>query len=124
MIWTGLAMSFGFTAAFPLTVRLLGGHQTARSLHFLITILLVLFLVVHVFMIVLAGFRARMSAMITGRATPSRIELMSEISRRKLITTGLAVAAVHPVWVWLPRWRNVTGLSRQTLAGCMDRAKP
>lgn len=70
MIWTGLAMSFGFDAAFPLAVRLLGGHQTARSLHFLITILLVLFLFVHVVMIILAGFRARMRAMITGRAVP------------------------------------------------------
>ena len=45
MIWTGLAMSMGFTSAFPLSVRLLGGQQTARSLHFLVTILLVLFLV-------------------------------------------------------------------------------
>lgn len=70
MIWTGLAMSFGFDSEFPLAVRLLGGHQTARSLHFLVTILLVLFLLVHVVMIVVAGFRARMRAMITGRATP------------------------------------------------------
>jgi thiosulfate reductase cytochrome b subunit len=70
MIWTGLAMSFGFTAAFPLAVRLLGGQQTARSLHFLVTIWLVLFLVVHIVMIVVAGFRKRMGAMITGRAEP------------------------------------------------------
>ncbi len=67
MIWTGLAMSFGFDAAFPLAVRLLGGQQTARSLHFLVTILLVLFLLVHVVMILVAGFTARMRAMITGR---------------------------------------------------------
>jgi thiosulfate reductase cytochrome b subunit len=70
MIWTGLAMSFGFTAAFPLAVRLLGGQQTARSLHFLATILLVLFLVVHIVMIVVAGFRNRMRAMLTGRVDP------------------------------------------------------
>ena len=70
MIWTGLAMSFGFDAAFPLAVRLLGGHQTARSLHFLVTILLTLFVLVHVVMVILAGFRARMRAMITGRAVP------------------------------------------------------
>ena len=69
MVWTGLAMSFGFDAAFPATVKLLGGHQTARSLHFLVTILLVLFLLVHIFMIVFAGFQKRMRAMITGRAT-------------------------------------------------------
>jgi len=68
MIWTGLAMSFGFDAAFPLPVRLLGGHQTARSLHFIVTILLVLFLLIHVVMIFVAGFWARMRAMITGRA--------------------------------------------------------
>ena len=70
MIWTGLAMSFGFDAAFPLAVQLLGGHQSARSLHFIVTILLVLFLLVHVGMIFVAGFRNRMRAMITGRATP------------------------------------------------------
>jgi thiosulfate reductase cytochrome b subunit len=70
MIWTGLAMSFGFTSAFPLTARLLGGHQTARSLHFLVTVALVLFLLLHVVMVFVAGFRSRMRAMITGRATP------------------------------------------------------
>lgn len=68
MIWTGLAMSLGFTSAFPLAVRLLGGQQTARSLHFLVTILLVVFLVVHVLMIFIAGFRKRMRAMVTGDA--------------------------------------------------------
>jgi thiosulfate reductase cytochrome b subunit len=70
MIWTGLAMSFGFSAEFPLAVRLLGGQQTARSLHFLVTILLALFLLVHVLMVVFAGFRDRMRAMITGRTAP------------------------------------------------------
>jgi thiosulfate reductase cytochrome b subunit len=68
MIWTGLTMSFAFDSAFPWAVQLLGGHQTARSLHFLTTILLVLFLLVHVVMIVVAGFRNRMRAMVTGRA--------------------------------------------------------
>ena len=70
MIWTGLAMSLGFDSAFPIAVRLLGGQQTARSLHFLVTILLVLFLLVHVVMVIRAGFRTRMRAMITGRAVP------------------------------------------------------
>jgi thiosulfate reductase cytochrome b subunit len=67
MIWTGLALSFGFTSEFPLAVQLLGGQQTARSLHFLVTILLVLFLFVHVLMVILAGFRNRMRAMISGK---------------------------------------------------------
>jgi thiosulfate reductase cytochrome b subunit len=70
MIWTGLAMSYGFVSAFPLSVRLLGGHQTARSLHFLVTILLVLFLLIHIVMIFVAGFRARVRAMINGQVGP------------------------------------------------------
>ncbi|MBV9342653.1 MAG: cytochrome b/b6 domain-containing protein [Acidobacteria bacterium] len=66
MIWTGLAMSMGFTSAVPLAVRLLGGQQTARSIHFLVTLLLVLFLFIHVLMVFVAGFRNRMRAMISG----------------------------------------------------------
>jgi len=81
MVWTGLAMSYGFVSAFPFSVRLLGGHQTARSVHFLATILLVLFLLIHVLMIFVAGFRARMRAMVTGRAdvdaTSSRATIRS-----------------------------------------------
>lgn len=67
IIWTGLAMSPSFTAAFPMSVVLLGGRQTARTLHFFLTGILVLFLIVHVTMIAMAGFRSRMRAMITGR---------------------------------------------------------
>ena len=67
MIWTGLAMSPAFTSAVPSSVTLLGGRQTARTLHFLLTVFLVLFLGVHVLMVVLTGFRSRMRAMITGR---------------------------------------------------------
>jgi thiosulfate reductase cytochrome b subunit len=35
IIWTGLAMSPAFTAAFPWTAALLGGRQSARTIHFL-----------------------------------------------------------------------------------------
>lgn len=67
IIWTGLAMSPAVTSAFPPTATLLGGRQSARTLHFFLTGFLVLFLFVHLFMIVLAGFRCLMRAMITGR---------------------------------------------------------
>jgi thiosulfate reductase cytochrome b subunit len=65
-------MSLGFDAAFPLAVELLGGQQTARSIHFIVTGLLVLFLAVHIVMIFVAGFRARMRAMISGRTTSGK----------------------------------------------------
>lgn len=65
-IWTGLAMSPGFTAIWPSTVTLLGGRQSARTLHFAVSIALTLFLLVHLAMVVLAGFTTRVRAMITG----------------------------------------------------------
>ncbi|MGC2400828.1 MAG: cytochrome b/b6 domain-containing protein [Acidobacteriaceae bacterium] len=68
VIWTGLAMSPGFTSAVPLSVELLGGRQSARTLHFFVSILLLLFLLIHVTMVATTGFRSRMRAMITGRA--------------------------------------------------------
>lgn len=67
VIWTGLALSPGFNAIFPLPVTLLGGRQSARTLHFLVTNALVLFFLVHVLMVAISGFRARTRAMITGR---------------------------------------------------------
>lgn len=66
VIWTGLAMSPGFTAIWPATVTLLGGKQSARTLHFAVSVALVLFLLVHLGMLVLAGFTSRVRAMITG----------------------------------------------------------
>jgi thiosulfate reductase cytochrome b subunit len=66
VIWTGLAMSPAIAAAFPPTVAVLGGQQSARTIHFLVTVLLAGFLLVHVGMVALAGFRRRMRAMITG----------------------------------------------------------
>ena len=69
VIWTGLAMSPAFVSAFPSTVNVLG--RPAIGAHHFISSSpssLVLFLLVHVVMIFLAGFRSRMRAMITGRA--------------------------------------------------------
>jgi len=69
IIWTGLAMSPAFASVFPTAVAVLGGQQSARTIHFFVTVLLVLFLLVHIVMICVAGFRHRMRAMITGRAS-------------------------------------------------------
>jgi thiosulfate reductase cytochrome b subunit len=72
VIWTGLAMSPAFVSAIPATVTLLGGRQSARTLHFFVSVALLLFLLVHVGMVWFAGFRNRMRAMITGRTdTPA-----------------------------------------------------
>jgi thiosulfate reductase cytochrome b subunit len=70
VIWTGLAMSPAFVSVVPSTVTILGGRQSARTLHFLVTVALVAFLLVHVAMIWFAGFGARVKAMITGAPAP------------------------------------------------------
>jgi thiosulfate reductase cytochrome b subunit len=66
IIWTGLAMSPALTSVCHALVSMLGGQQSARTSHFFVAILLVLFLLVHVSMVCLAGFTSRMRAMITG----------------------------------------------------------
>jgi thiosulfate reductase cytochrome b subunit len=66
IVWTGLAMSFGVTSVFPILATALGGHQSARTLHFVLVGLLVLFLIVHMAMLCLVGFASHVRAMITG----------------------------------------------------------
>lgn len=66
MVLTGLAMSPGITPAMPVLVTMFGGQQSARTIHFFVANFLVLFLVVHIVMVCLAGFTRRVRAMITG----------------------------------------------------------
>jgi thiosulfate reductase cytochrome b subunit len=66
VIWTGLAMSPALTSVVPALVTFLGGHQSARTLHFFVAALLVLFVFIHVVMVWLAGFGKHVRAMVTG----------------------------------------------------------
>jgi thiosulfate reductase cytochrome b subunit len=79
IIFTGFAMSPSITSVFPRMVEIFGGHQTARTLHFFLSDLLVLFFAVHIVMITAAGFWARVSAMIVGRRRA--LELAAKESR-------------------------------------------
>ncbi len=72
VIWTGLAMSPAIAAAFPIVVTVLGGQQSARTIHFFVSVFLFIFLLVHVGMVWRAGFRNRMRAMIGGRPASRR----------------------------------------------------
>ena len=67
VIWTGLAMSPAFVSAVPAAVTLLGGQQSARTIHFFVSLALVLFLMIHVVMVCRAGFGSRVRAMTAGR---------------------------------------------------------
>lgn len=66
MVATGLTMSPAVTAAFPVLLRLFGGYQSARTIHFFTFAALLLFVLVHVGMVVKSGFRRQMKAMTVG----------------------------------------------------------
>jgi thiosulfate reductase cytochrome b subunit len=68
IVWTGSAMSFGVTSVFPGLATVVGGFQSVRTLHFVFASVLTIFVVVHVAMVCLVGFRSHVGAMITGHA--------------------------------------------------------
>jgi thiosulfate reductase cytochrome b subunit len=72
MIASGLAMSPGVNALAPWLLDVLGGRQTARTIHFAVMLLLVVFFVVHVAMTLLAGPVNEMRSIVTGwyKVTP------------------------------------------------------
>jgi Ni/Fe-hydrogenase b-type cytochrome subunit len=67
MVLTGLSMSPGIDAFAPWLVVILGGRQSARTLHFLFASAIVLFIAVHLVEVVLAGPFNELRSMITGR---------------------------------------------------------
>ncbi|MXO85553.1 DUF4405 domain-containing protein [Altererythrobacter aurantiacus] len=75
MVFTGMAMSPGLEPSFTWAIELMGGRQSARSLHFILAWTLFAFFVVHVLLVILSGPVWQLRAMITGRnpkaATPA-----------------------------------------------------
>jgi thiosulfate reductase cytochrome b subunit len=67
MVVTGLAMSPGMDSAFSILPELLGGRQTARTLHFFIAFSLVSFVAVHLAMVIASGLWNNLRSMVTGR---------------------------------------------------------
>jgi thiosulfate reductase cytochrome b subunit len=65
-ILAGLTMSPGMNAVAPFLLDLFGGRQSARTVHFVIAGLLVLFVIVHVVMVIVSGLSNNLRAMITG----------------------------------------------------------
>jgi thiosulfate reductase cytochrome b subunit len=66
VIIAGMAMSPRLDAVFTGWVDLLGGRQSARTLHFLAAMGLLLFVLVHVFEVIVSGVWNQLRSMITG----------------------------------------------------------
>jgi thiosulfate reductase cytochrome b subunit len=67
IVVTGLTMSPGLDAAMPELVPLLGGRQSARTIHFVAATGITLFAVIHVIMVLISGAWNNLRSMITGR---------------------------------------------------------
>ena len=65
-ILTGMAMSPALVNRFPAYARLFGGRQAARSLHFLMLVGFIGFIVVHVALVVRTGFARNMNHIVRG----------------------------------------------------------
>jgi len=67
MVLTGLTMSPAVTAALPFLFDMFAGRQSARTIHFLVANLLVLFVFIHIIQVIVTGLFNNMRSMITGR---------------------------------------------------------
>ena len=66
MIFTGISISPGMEPTFGWLVDLLGGRQSARSLHFIFAFAIAGFFILHVLLVILSGPIRQMRDMITG----------------------------------------------------------
>jgi thiosulfate reductase cytochrome b subunit len=66
IVLTGLAMSPTIDTAFPWLLTILGGRQSARTIHFVACFSFVGFIVIHVVQVILTGFFNNIRSMVTG----------------------------------------------------------
>jgi thiosulfate reductase cytochrome b subunit len=66
VVVSGLAMSPAVTAAVPILLRVFGGYQSARTIHFFTFVALLAFVFVHIVMVVKSGFRRQIRAVTVG----------------------------------------------------------
>lgn len=79
LVISGLAMSPTLDAAWPWLPEMFGGRQSARTVHFIGVVAIVLFVVIHVGLVVFSGFFNNLRSMVTGSY---RINLSDEANQR------------------------------------------
>ena len=102
-VMTGLAMSPAIDSRFPWYPKVFGGRQPARSIHFLLLLGYVAFLVMHVTMVVATGFVRNMNYIVLGRNDGNFNGLFLG-----LVGIGLVVAVCYLAnWA---SWKHTRGL--------------
>src|SRR5947209_7555492 len=86
-------MSPSITGRFPSYLKIFGGRQPARSIHFLCMLAFTAFIIMHVLMVVLHGFGRELALIVLGQASDPQVSLALLIGCLGLI----AVLAIHVV---------------------------
>lgn len=107
MILTGLSMSPGFNAVAPWMLDAFGGRQTARTLHFVVMLLLIGFFIIHILMVVVSGPLNGLRSMISGwfRIDAPAPDRRAQKAARQSRYTPVAASK----WQRFARWRSLSG---------------
>lgn len=97
MIGTGIAMSPTVRTRFPWYVRMWGGHQGARSIHFLAMVAMCIFIVMHVGLVFIVHAEYNLPHMVFGVTDTARFAQAFTI----VIATIVVVIAF---WIFLSYW--------------------
>jgi sulfoxide reductase catalytic subunit YedY len=84
-ILTGIAMSPAWIGRFPWYLRIFGGKQAARSIHFICLVIFILFTIVHTAMVIVHGLATEFARMALGS---------EQHSHTTALIVGLVVLAV------------------------------
>jgi DMSO/TMAO reductase YedYZ molybdopterin-dependent catalytic subunit/thiosulfate reductase cytochrome b subunit len=98
-ILTGAAMSPAISGRFPHYTNLFGGRQKARSLHFLVLVAYVVFIIIHVTMVAWVDFPGNMNHIVLGESTAHK-GLAIVIG---LLGIGIVIAVHVILTVWSQR---------------------
>ncbi|MDQ6662220.1 MAG: molybdopterin-dependent oxidoreductase [Chloroflexota bacterium] len=92
MLLTGAAMSPAIEGRFPWYIKIFGGRQSARSLHFLSLIAFILFIIVHTALVLIVHFRENIGNIVLGSGTSN--------FGVALIIAIVALVIVVAIYVW------------------------
>lgn len=105
LMLTGAAMSPALAARYPWYLRLFGGRQPARSIHFLSLAAIVGFTSVHVLLVAVEDFPRNMAWIVHGRYSGERVAVWIGVA-------GLCVALLLHVWATVFSLRHRRAVQR------------
>lgn len=85
MLLTGAAMSPAIEARFPWYIKIFGGRQAARSLHFLSLIAFIVFIIIHTALVLIVRFQDNIRDIVLGSHTHTSVALAVTIAVVALI---------------------------------------